>query len=214
MTLPLQVALRWSGLAVPADAAGGTLWRGSVRIDPAHAVVWHTDWRRSLAAGALVTDLSLDAPGTALRGEVQARIGQVALAAEGTAAWPLLAALRPDLPLRCDTSVTLRLSAMLGPGTRTAEGRGASTGGTCARLDGAAGNVPLPPLAYLVTTDPAGIRLAIDTDATPPQPMAEARLTPQDRLQLTLRQAAAAMVPGLPSGGDFALDLPLSVILP
>lgn len=177
-------------------------------------VVWKTAWGRSLMSGALVADLSLQAPGTALRGEVRARPAQIVLQVDGTAAWPLVAALRTDLPLRCDTALTLRLSAAFGPGARAAEGRGASTGGTCARLDGTAGDVPLPALAYRVTTDPAGILLAIATDVPPAQPMAEARLTPEDRLQLTLRQAAAAMVPGLPSGGDFALDLPLSAALP
>ncbi len=210
----MQVALRWSGLPVPAGAAAGTVWRGSLQLDPVHVVQWQTAWGRSLAAGALVADVSLRAPGTALHGDVRARPARLALTAEGTAAWPLVAALRPDLPLRCDAALTLRLSASLGPGARMAEGRGTSTRGTCARLDGTAGDVPLPALAYRVTTDAAGILLDIQTDVTPANPMAEARLTPEDRLQLTLRQAAAAMVPGLPSGGDFALDLPLSAALP
>lgn len=208
------MALRWSGIAVPPHSAGGTLWQGSLQLDPAHAVEWQTAWGRSLVSGALVADLSLQAPGSALQGEVRARPAQIALEFEGTAAWPLVSALGPQFPLRCDTSLTLRLAATLATGLRTAEGRGTSTAGTCARFDGTVGDVPLPALTYRVTTDPSGVVLRIDTDAIPAEPMAEARLTPDDRVQVTLRQAAAALIPGLPAGGDFALDLPLSVMLP
>jgi hypothetical protein len=184
-----------------------------VQLDPAHVLRWHTAWGRSLRAGALVADLSLEGPGTALAGEVRARPAWVALRVEGVADWTLVAALRPDLAVACDTAVTLRLSGTLSRSDRAAEGRASSTAGRCARLDGTVTEVPLPALTYRLTSGADGILMAVKTDTTPPQPMAEVRLAIDDRVQATLRQAAAAMVPGLPASGDFALDLPLSAVL-
>lgn len=175
---------------------------------------WQTALGRSLAAGALVADLSVEGPGTALSGELRARPARAALRIEGVAGWPLAAALRPDLAVACETALVLRLTATVGRRDRAGEGQATSAAGRCGRLDGTVTDVPLPALAYRLTTGSEGLLLAVETDASPATPMAEARLTPDDRLQLTLRQAAAAMVPGLPASGDFALDLPLSALSP
>lgn len=212
--MPAQIAVMWTGAPVLPSAIGGTLWHGSAQIDPAHVLRWQTAWGRSLTAGAIVADVSLQGPGTALAGEVTARPARNALRVEGTAAWPLVAALRPDLPTTCDTTIVLRLSGQMSRDGRAAEGHATSGGGRCAIRDGSATDIALPPLVYRVTTGTDGITLTVDTDATPPQPMAEARLTTEDRVIVILRQAAAAMVPGLPTGGDFELDLPLAAVLP
>lgn len=212
-TLPAQVAARWAGAPAPVSGLGGTLWTGRLQLAAGHALHWRTRPLASLAAAALVAELRLDGPGTALQGEVRLRPGGLRGGLAGTAGWGLVEAVGPGFPIRCDARATLRLDRIeIGRAGRAAAGRIVATSGRCARTDGSITDVPMPALVADVTTAAAGIALRLAAEADPAVPLAEVLLTADDRLQITVRQAGAALVPGMPADGDSVLDLPLAVL--
>ena len=110
-TLPVQVAARYAAPPVKINGFSGTVWNGSATLDGGHTVTWHVDPWWSLTALGPELDIGVVGPGTELSGHVGLR----GLSAEdirldalnGRLAWPLLAALVPDLPIGCDAAVTL-----------------------------------------------------------------------------------------------------------
>lgn len=213
-SLPAQLALQWSAAPVRPVAIGGTLWTGSALMDGGHALRWTTRGWDSVRSGALVADVVLEGPGTALRAEVRVGSGGVQAVVVGRAGWALIEAFRPDIEIACAGAVDLQARVSLGrDGARQGSGQGTSPPGTCARRDGSVIGVPLPGLVHDLATDAGGIVLRITQEDTG-QTLADVRLTPDDRVQVLLTQAAVAQVPGLPAGGDLSLDLPLLLLTP
>jgi hypothetical protein len=196
---------------LPADGRlSGSLRRGAAELGGGHRLTWRLDAGRSLAALGLAGDLRLEGPGTALAGAGTANLRGLALrGVAGEAAWPLLAALRPGLPVDCALSARLlRLDLRAGAGARAGDGAAEIGPGTCRGPGGAA---PVPALTARLITTPAGLRavLALAADATP---LATGTLTPDDRLRLTVHAAGAALVPGMPASADSEIDMPLSLL--
>ncbi len=194
----------------------GTVWAGQMQLDGGHVVTWTTQGAASLAALGWVADWRLSGPGTALGGRlVLRRAGGEVGPVSGVAGWPLVMALLPGLPILCDGRATF--VAVIATATRAARsgsGSVASDAATCARVDGRGGDVPVPALRAEVETMAAdAVQAVVTAQQGTGVPLVTMRLTAADRLVLTIHQAGAAMVPGMPATADSELDLPLSVLM-
>jgi hypothetical protein len=100
---------------------------------------------------------------------------------------------------------------MVAADARAATGQVRLAAGTCARVDGTVTDVPLPALLADIATAPEGVGLTITGIDAPGTPLGNLLVTPDDRLRVTVHAAGAAMVPGLPQGGDSQIELPLAL---
>ena len=176
-------------------------------------LTWHVDPWWSLTALGPEFDIGVVGPGTELSGHVGLR----GLSAEdirldalnGRLAWPLLAALVPDLPIGCDAAVTLEDVALrIVPGRRSGSGALRGGPGSCARTDGAEGLVVVPDFLGGIETSDDGLRLVVTGLDAPGTPLAEVEVSNDDRLIVTVSPEGAALVPGMPASGE-TLEYPL-----
>ncbi len=212
-TMPVGVAARLAGVQTPPDVTlSGTVMNGMASLR-GYQARWQLQVRASLAARAWVMDVRLTGPQTDLVGKVVLRPARAEIAPlTGRAGWSLVDALMPGLDIRCETVAVLDVAHIaIGSGLRRAAGQIGIGAGTCERVDGTVTAVPLPALdADLATTD-EGIRLGIVAVNAPDIPLGNLVLTTDDRLRITVHPAGAAMVPGLPVGGDSQVELPLAL---
>lgn len=213
-TVPVRLAAGYVAAPVWINGYSGTLWRGVARIDGGHAVAWQLDALRSLAELGVALDVAVTGPGTELAGRAALRgasgqdIGVDGLT--GRAAWPLVAALAPDLDFACDGAAVLQDVALrLAPGTRSGAGSLRSGAATCREARGASEPVAVPALAGRLETTASGLRATLVQAAAPETLLAEALATEDGRLVVTLHPAGAALVPGAPVSGEISLEYPL-----
>ncbi|MBA3324315.1 MAG: hypothetical protein H0T41_03245 [Rhodobacteraceae bacterium] len=69
--------------------------------------------------------------------------------------------------------------------------------------------VPAPAILGELETTGTGLRGVLSLAETPGEALAEAVITNDDRLLLTVYPAGAALVPGLPTAGEISLEFPL-----
>ena len=217
-SMPVRFAVQQAGLSVPADRFSGTIRNGAARLDDAHRLVWQTaDWE-SLRAIALVVNWRITGPGTDVGGRLalppaaaRTDVGPVS----GRIAWPLVAALLPGLPIRCEGAADLAaLRLALTPGARRASGRIAAAPARCMRTDGGLPAVATPALSAVLASDADGLTAVLSAADAPQTPLASARLTDADRIAVTIHAAGAALVPGMPASADSQIELPLAALLP
>ena len=198
-----------------ADRLSGTIWQGRMLVDGGHEATWTLRAADSLWALGLAADWRVAGPGTDLAGSVVLRRDGIDLGPlSGVAAWPLVAAAMPGLPISCTgqarfAAVNLQVDKdlRLGSGTVTTDA------GDCTRRDGASDLVPTPALHAQISTLDGAIEVLITPQDGPRVALVTARLTAEDRVVVTIHSAGAELVPGMPSTQDSELDLPLSVLL-
>ncbi len=177
---------------------------------------WQADGWESLRRAALVVNWTIGGPGTDLSGRIAARPGSAAIGPmSGRIGWPLVEAAMPGLPIRCTIMADVAgLTLNVARTRRSGMGGLTTTAGECARIDAA--QLPTPAPALTATLGPAeeAVQAVLTTREDPRTPLVTARLTDADRVVLTIHRAGAALVPGMPSGADSELDLPLATLLP
>lgn len=217
--MPVRFVAHQAGLLesgpVAASRLSGTIWQGRMQLDGRHEVTWTTQTAASLWAFGFAADWEIDGPGSDLTGKIVLRPGGVDLGPlSGSAAWPLIAAALPGLPIACTGEARLAAVEFRLDGTeRTGSGTITTSAAECARLDGEVDRVPAPALHAQITTLPNFLQVLVTPQDGARVPLVTARLTSEDRLVITIHQAGAALVPGMPSTADSELDLPLSVLM-
>lgn len=215
--MPVQFAARLARLPVADEQLSGTVWQGDLRINADHDLGWKFDVGASLFHLGAVFDLRLTGSGTDLSGRASMNgtaFGSVG-PLSGTAAWPLVAAVLPNLPIRCDVSVELQdLTLSATDGNRAGDGTASTAGGQCSRTDDSVDPVPVPALTARIATVPDGVRAMLTRTDAPDTVLAVARLTNDNRIIVTVRPEGAAMIPGMPATSDSEIELPLSILMP
>ncbi len=212
-TFPAAVAARYVTAPIEINAYSGTVWNGRASFAGGHAIRWQVDgWASLLALGPRL-DLTVTGPGTRLAGRVALRgalLRRLDLAdVSGEVAWPLVAALAPDLGFACQASATLTSVVLeLAPAAYAGQGRLRAGPGTCTE-PGGTDPVPVPELSGTLATAADGLHLVVTTTDNPDDPLAEIALMNTDALAVTLHPAGAVLVPGLPSSGEITLEYPL-----
>lgn len=193
----------------------GTVWKGQMQIDGGHEVTWMAQTGASLWAFGFAADWKLIGPGTDLAGKIVLRPGDVDLGPmSGVAAWPLVAAALPGLPIACTGQARLAaVEVRLNRAERSGSGTATTSEAECARLDGLTAGVPAPALHAQITTLPEAVQLLVTPQNGARVPLITALLTQEHRLVITIHREGAALVPGMPSSADSELDLPLSVLM-
>lgn len=218
--MPARFMAQQMNLPIESDQVSGTVWNGLAELGDAHSVTWETSGFESLRQMAMVVNWRVTGPGTDLAGRVAVPVPPRADRAEldavrGSVAWPLVAAVLPGMPIRCDASAEVAdLRLTLAPGLRTGEGAITVSPGICERIDGAVPAVPTPALSASLTTGTDGLVAVVTQTDAPKTPLATARLTNADRIIVTIHAAGAAMVPGMPSSADSEIELPLAALIP
>ncbi len=217
--MPVRFAAHQAGLpdtgAMAADRLSGTIWQGQLQIDGGHEVSWTLRAADSLWALGLAADWRVTGPGTDLGGNVVLRRDGIDLGPlSGVAAWPLVDAAMPGLPISCTgharfAAVEVQVDGPLRSGTGTVTTEAAE----CTRNDGASEVVPAPALHAQIATVEGAIEVLITPQDGPRVALLTAKLTTEDRVVVTIHRAGAELVPGMPSTQDSELDLPLSVLL-
>ncbi len=217
--MPIRFVAHQAGLPkagpMAADRLSGTIWQGRMQIDGGHEVTWTLRPGASLWMLGLAADWRVEGPGTDLSGKVVLRSDALGLGPlSGVASWPLVAATMPGLPFSCTgqarfAAVELRVESNL----RTGSGTVSTPTGECARIDGKGDAVPTPALHAQISTLEDAIQALVTPQDGPRVALVTARLTSADRLVITIHQAGAALVPGMPRTADSELDLPLSILL-
>jgi hypothetical protein len=213
-TVPVGFAVRMAGVAVPADVRlTGTVWNGAADFAQGHRAVWDSRAWDSAIAIAWIADLHVTGPETDLAGQWALRPGDATLARlRGGMGWSLVEAVMPGLEITCATSAEVDLvSVRVAADGRAAAGLVRLAAGTCARVDGTVGDVPLPALLARIATTADGVGIDITAVDAPDVPLGNLVVTPDDRLRVTVFAAGAAMVPGLPGSGDSQIELPLAL---
>jgi hypothetical protein len=206
--MPVRFAADLAGVQVP--GLSGTVWQGQAQLDAGHVAKWDLAARDSMLTMTLLFDVGITGPQTALRGRValtpsQAVVGPLS----GQAAWPLLAAVMPGLQITCDNVAEVRIGTLTMVAPRRGVGQVTVNEGFCDRVDGTVTRVPVPALVAEITTADDGIQALVTSEAVP---LVTARITNADRALITIHAAGAALVPGMPSGGDSQIDLPLALV--
>jgi hypothetical protein len=212
-TVPLGFAARMAGVVVPEGVTlSGTVWHGVAGMQ-GHQAAWDSRVWDTVMALAWVADLRVTGPETDLVGQWALRPGWATLTAlRGRMGWALLDAVMPGLEITCATTADVDVtSAAISADTRAATGQVRLAAGTCARVDGTVTDVPLPALLADIATTAEGVAITITGVDAPGVPLGNLLVTPDDRLRVTVFAAGAAMVPGLPSGGDSQIELPLAL---
>ncbi len=192
-----------------------TVWRGQMQLDGGHTATWTARPGASLWAFGLAADWRVTGPGTDLAGPIVIRPGAVDLGpVSGAAAWPLIAALMPGLPITCTGQARLSAVAVrLAEAERTGAGTVTSPDAECRRLDGQSGPVPAPALHAQISTQPDAVQILVTPQVGARVALLTARLTNADRLVVTIHPDGAALVPGMPATADSEIDLPLAVLI-
>lgn len=211
-TLPVRVVAGYVASPPVINGYSGTVWNGEARLAGGHAFDWRLDLRGSLTGLGLRFDATLTGPGADLAAEIAgspwARSLQVRGLA-GRARWPLVEALAPGLDIACDAAAVVEtLEVEIAPGRRSGSGSLRAGPGACL-APGAMAPVPLPALLGRLETIDVGIRGVLSLADAPDEALAEAVATGDDRLLVTVFPAGAALVPGLPTGGEISLEYPL-----
>jgi hypothetical protein len=214
-SLPASVAAGYVVPPVKINGYSGTVWAGAAEMAGGHSLRWRVDLPGSLAALGVVLDTGLRGPGTELAGRVTVRgIRGEDLRLDGLSgpvAWPLVAAMAPRLAIACDAAVAVSdvSLASLG-GVRSGAGSLRAGPGACVRSGREMTPVPVPALAARLATEPAGVRAVLTRAEAAETPLAEAMLTAQDVLVVTVFAEGAALVPGMPASGETTLEFPLT----
>jgi Type II secretion system (T2SS), protein N len=208
--MPVRFAVDVAGVTLPLTGMSGTVWHGQGQLDGGHTVTWDTQVLQSVLAMALVADVRVTGPDTALNGRVSLTPSQVAAGpVTGQAGWPLLAAVMPGLQIACDGVADVRMDVMILTVPRSATAQVTVAEGFCDRVDGTITRVPVPALVADIATVEDGVEAVVTSKATP---LVTARITNDDRAKVTIHAAGAAMVPGMPSSADSQLDIPLQLL--
>lgn len=217
-TAPASLVLRLAAPDGPPPMIArisGTVWNGEAALAGGIAARWRTDLLASLAGLALVADLRVEGPTTDLAGRAALRSGGLALSdVAGVADWALARALAPGASIVCDQSARVALPDLGFDGAAfSGAGELRSGPGACAARGGEA--VEVPPLTARLSTE-SGDLLAVVTRADRPGAAAlgEARLTPDGALTLIIRAEGAALIPGMPRGGDSEIGMRLWHVTP
>ena len=216
-SVPASFLARYVVPPVEINGYSGTLWSGSAQMAGGHGLDWHVDPAGSLVALSAVLDAEIRGPGTELAGRVSLHgmRGQD-LRVEGLngpVAWPLVAALAPQLAITCDAAAVIEnLSLASLDGSRRGTGRLQAGPGTCMRTDRGMTPepVPVPALVARITTEPTGLLAVLTQADAPGTALAEAVITAEDVLKVTVFPAGAALVPGMPASGETTLEFPLT----
>jgi hypothetical protein len=208
VTMPVQFTADLVGVKV--QGLSGTLWDGQAQLDADHVATWDVAARDSLLTMTLVMDVQVMGLQTSLHGRVALTPWQVVVGPlAGQAAWPLLAAVMPGVQIVCDGVAEVRIGALALIMPRRGVGQVTVPAGFCSRVDGTVTQVQVPALVADITTVDDGIQAVVASDG---EPLATARVTNENRAQITIHAAGAAMVPGMPSSADSQIDLPLALI--
>lgn len=221
--MPVRFVAHQAGLSqngpLSADRLSGTVREGQMQLDGGHLVTWRINGWASVGRLSLVMGWRVTGPQTDLGGDVALRPAGLSLGpVSGVAGWPLVAAVLPQVAIRCDGQARLDSVEIDAQGsTHRASGTITVPGATCARTDTASNPatdpVLVPALRADVSSSPDAIQGVIVAEDRPDTALLTARLTSTDRLVLTIHQAGAVLVPGMPATSDSELDLPLSVLL-
>lgn len=215
-TAPLGVAARMAGVVMPADVVvSGTLWHGAAATR-GHLATWDSRVWESVLARRWVADVRVTGPETELAGQWALRPGAATVAPlRGHMGWSLIEAVLPGLEIGCRTTAEVDVArAEVAPDARSASGQLRLAAGTCARVDGTVTDVPLPALIADITTTADGVGIAIKGAEAPGLPLGTVVMTPDNRLRVTIFAAGAALVPGLPVGGDSQIEIPMALFSP
>jgi hypothetical protein len=213
LTVPASTAVRLAGIALPPDVElAGTALQGVARLR-GYEVQWGTLGWPSVKAFSLLADLQIGGPDMQLAGQIRLQPGQVQLAPlQGQIGWSVVEAFMPGMEIRCQTKADVDVEDItVWQDGRRAVGMLQLAAGTCDRVDGTVTGVPLPALTGGLATTDAGVQLVIAGQDAPETPLGNLLLTPDNRLRITVHPAGAAMVPGLPVGGDSQVELPLAL---
>lgn len=215
MYTPVRFAAQHIDLPIAADKLSGTIWNGQLVFAPSHGVRWHLAEGESLRRLSPVFTWTLSGPQTELDGRIALRPRRVEIGpVGGTLDWETLAQILPGLPINCD--MVGRVDAVvidLGPAERRASGRVTTTAGQCMRMSAPDMSAPAPALEVNLGTSSDGIEAVLTTQADSTTALVTVRVTPADRVVLTIHRAGAALVPGMPDGADSELDLPLTTLM-
>jgi Fe-S cluster assembly iron-binding protein IscA len=209
--MPVRFAVAMVGVSVPVTDLSGTVLQGQGQLAGGHLVQWDAAGWDSWATLALVYDVRVTGPQTDLAGRVALRPARAVIGPlAGQAGWPLVTALMPGVQIACDGVAEVRIgSVILTREMRQAVGRVTVDKGVCARVDGTMTGVPVPALDVDIATVEDGVQAVVTSDAVP---LVTARITNDNRAQITIHAAGAAMVPGMPSSADSQLDIPLNLL--
>lgn len=220
--MPVRFVAHQAGLAqsgqVSLDLLSGTVRDGQMRLDGEHLVTWRVNGRASIFRLSLVIGWRVTGPQTDLSGDLALRPAGLSLGpVSGVVGWPLVMGLIPQVAIRCDGQARLDAVEIDARGsTRRASGAITMPGATCNRANTAATDktapVAVPALRAELSTTADALQGLIVAENAPSSPLLTARVTSTDRLVLTIHQAGAALVPGMPATADSELDLPLSVL--
>lgn len=215
-TFPVSVAAGYVSPPVEINGYSGTVWNGAVELRGSHSLRWRVDPFASLAGVGLALNVGLRGPGTDLAGLVTLRgfSGRDMRldGLSGPAGWPLVAALAPELEIACDAAAVAQdVELAVSSGQRSASGSLRSGSGSCVRTDRAMEPTPVPALDARLETVPTGVRAVLTAAADPGTPLAEAEVTNDDVLRVTVHPAGAALVPGMPASGETSLEFPLDL---
>ncbi len=209
-TVPAPYMAAQLGLAQGSVSLGGTIREGQAQLPGDHRLLWKMRNWQSIRQLAFVADVTLTGPGANLSGRIALRPNRVTLfELSGTAGWPLVKAVLPNVPFDCAAMATLLQAS--GTATRSDRALTAQASvpeGLCTRTSGEA--VSHPALLLNVATGEAGI-LGRLTDAGGNE-LARLALTPDDRVRITVAQAGARLMPGMPASSDSQIDVPLALL--
>jgi Type II secretion system (T2SS), protein N len=209
ISMPLRFAADMAGIKIA--EVSGTLWDGQAKLDAGHLAIWDIAVQDSLLRRALVFDVQITGPQTRLDGRMAVHLSQVVVGPiSGQAAWPLVAAVFPGLQIVCDGVADVHLGGLvLTRTTRSATGRVTVDKGFCDRVDGTVRRVPVPALITDIVTVDDGVEAVVTNESAT---LATVRITNDDRAQITIHAAGAALVPGMPSSADSQIDVPLNML--
>lgn len=183
-------------------AVGGTIWHGEAALVGGNRLEWRWAPLRSIAGFGFAVDWRVTGAATDLGGRALLRRDGVRLdLVSGRADGSLIAAIAPDLPIRCDLMIQADLPLLvIGSADQQVEGMLRSEPGTCASGGAIA---PLPPMVAASRGSRGGrSALRLVAAGQPGRLLAELVLRKEGAMDLRVTPAGAALLPFvLPPGG-------------
>lgn len=200
----------------------GTAWHGAATFAEGSSLQWHVDAKATIARRAVVAPITITGPDVDLRGSLVVGLRTAGIEGmHGVVGWGLVGALMPSSEIGCVLSARLIDLVAIGIPLRAgmtsipqATGVIEVDAGSCSRADGQFGIVPVPALVVRIDPKDGGTLARITATDAMNVPLADAELTTDGQVIVTVHPEGARRVPGMPSTTPTTLEFPLSAILP
>ena len=213
--MPARVVVQYTDIPASQAQLSGTVWDGQMVLEDGQLVSWVLDTSASLFGFGAVFDWRLTDFDSNLDGRLAFRPRRLVIGpVSGNLSWGTVASFMPGLAVECNIMAVLNAIVIdIGSNSHSGSGSLTTSAGNCMRLGNAGASTGAPAMVAELSQVEDALRAVLTTQADRQTPLVTARLTPADRIVLTIHREGAALVPGLPTSTDSELDLPLAVLL-